>query len=393
MQQIMLKDKPVLEVENYNVKILDYDHLPVALRYEDVNYDDIFHGWTETRMMNIGKSNAKKILNALRVSQNNLYTIAKALHFVSVTDCYWINEDEKLTWDDVNLYKNPYNEDISEIALFGTEKRITIPLEKLHTPEIATQGMAAKAWIWERDGLYLYKIGKAELTASEILEALGIEHVPYYPVNAVESSLLNERQIKRMQDSRESIVKCRCLCDETTSIISWEDFAIYADRNGINDFEFVAENFPKAYYNMIAADYILGNDDRHVGNWGFWVNNDTGKIIRPYPLMDHDHAFNNEKLYCQTMEHDIFLEDAAKMAIIKEPISLSVLQDKKPDTISETDWDFVLKRVSVLEQERYRTAKQKAGTLSLADAQLIKDYEEQQDSDKNMQLQKNEDCL
>lgn len=27
--------------------------------YPDVNYDDIMHGWTENRTMNIGRTNAK----------------------------------------------------------------------------------------------------------------------------------------------------------------------------------------------------------------------------------------------------------------------------------------------------------------------------------------------
>lgn len=58
-EYIMLKDTPVLEIEHYNCRILNYDLLPISLRYSGVNYDDVMHGWTENRTMNIGKTNAK----------------------------------------------------------------------------------------------------------------------------------------------------------------------------------------------------------------------------------------------------------------------------------------------------------------------------------------------
>ena len=41
---IMLKDVPVLEIEDYRCKILNYELLPISLRYPDVNYDDVMHG-------------------------------------------------------------------------------------------------------------------------------------------------------------------------------------------------------------------------------------------------------------------------------------------------------------------------------------------------------------
>ncbi len=87
---IMLKDIPVLEIENYSCRILDYDLLPISLRYPGVNYDDVMHGWTENRTMNIGKTNAKKLLAGFRISQSNPYMIARLFHFASLSDCYWL---------------------------------------------------------------------------------------------------------------------------------------------------------------------------------------------------------------------------------------------------------------------------------------------------------------
>jgi hypothetical protein len=40
---LMLKDEPVLVIENYSCKIIDYNRLPISLRYHHVSFDDVMH--------------------------------------------------------------------------------------------------------------------------------------------------------------------------------------------------------------------------------------------------------------------------------------------------------------------------------------------------------------
>ena len=42
---------------------------------------------------------------------------------------------------------------------------------------------------------------------------------------------------------------------------------------------------------MNIIDYLIGNTDRHWGNWGFLVDNRTNKPLRLFPLMDFNKAF------------------------------------------------------------------------------------------------------
>lgn len=66
---------------------------------------------------------------------------------------------------------------------------------------------------------------------------------------------------------------------------------------------------------MQVADFILGNTDRHTGNWGFFEDNRTGVICDMHPLMDHDHAFSNDRdIPSQTTAQSITLRDAAVAA-------------------------------------------------------------------------------
>ena len=41
-----------------------------------------------------------------------------------------------------------------------------------------------------------------------------------------------------------------------------------------------------SYDMMNLLDYLVGNADRHWGNWGFLVDNRTNQPVRLHPLMD-----------------------------------------------------------------------------------------------------------
>ena len=169
------KDELVLEItDDYNCKIHNFRLLPIGLRYKDVNYDDVMHGWLESRNMNVGRTNAKALLSACGISQRNVYAIAKLYHFAAVTDCYWMkDENDAAAWEDVNLYTNEPDAILAKTALFGEHQVIPVP-GKIHTPEYSTQGLTAKTWVFNGKELVLYKIAKAEIAAHKILCALNV---------------------------------------------------------------------------------------------------------------------------------------------------------------------------------------------------------------------------
>lgn len=349
---IMMKDMPVLEIENYTCRILAYDYLPISLRYEGVMYDDVMHGWTETRTMNIGRTNAKKILTGFSIRQSNPYTIAKILHFCSLTDCYWMKEkDEILTWKDVSLFHNRFEDAVSATALLGANHTFGKMKQRIHTPELTTQGMAAKAWVREGTDIYLYKVGKKELAASAVLDVLGIPHVSYSQVSDQElMHIADEQHIKKIRKADEQVVKCKLITSEEISMVSWEDFQIYCEYHQLNEYDYVKQNTGEAYYSMQIADYILGNDDRHGVNFGFFMDNATGEMGDLYPLMDHDHAFSDDTdIPSQTSEHQETLREAAFEAKNHVKIELSrLLQMQKPEQLSREQWLAALDRTKTL---------------------------------------------
>lgn len=340
--------------------------MTVSLRYEGVGFDDVMHGWTENRTMSMGKTNAKRLLAGFGISQSNPYLVAKLFHFTSLTDCYWMKEEgEQAQWKDVSLFRNRLEKAVSATALLGVpgsfkdQVRDSVkrhgaerPRIRIHTPELTAQGLAAKAWIRERGGMYLYKVGKKELAASRILDALGIPHVVYE--EAEESALAriaDQKRIDYIKETDEKIVKCRMITSEQKAIVSWEDFQMYCAYHDMDEYAYVTERDPRGYYTMQIVDYILANEDRHGANFGFYMDNRTGKLLELYPLMDHDRSFSEEDaLPSQTSPEEETLEAAAvRAAGLWEIDYEAVLRMEKPEELSQAQWKGVLERIRRLD--------------------------------------------
>ncbi len=349
--QLLLKDTPLLDIQdNGTCKIRDFDRLPFGLRKEKLTFVE-FMEWAANRTLSIGRSYAKEILNTLRLPQSNWYAVCKACRGLSLEDSYWIREEgDGKTWDEVNLFHNPFALFITEISLSG--RNVQYQAEQMdrltiHTPELTTLGASAKGWIREEDGLYLHKIGKYEIPADKILTALGISHISYRVSKEEEiSSYLTEERQQWIEGVGEVIVNARLFTSEDTALVTFEEFKIFCETYGLNAYEEARKIDPEAYLNMQIADYILNNNDRHEQNWGFFMENETGKLTGFCPMFDHDHAFTDyENVISQTTEQPVLLYEAAVDAQKELGMDLRGLNEmEQPEYLSEGQWEQVLER-------------------------------------------------
>lgn len=188
---------------------------------------------------------------------------------------------------------------------------------------MTAQGVSAKCWIREDDGIYLYKVGRKELPASEILDVLGIQHVQYEKAEHLKDYLSKER-IQKIEDAGEVIVRSKLLTNKKQGIIPFEEFAVYcANQDYEDEYKEAKKRDSKAYY--------------------------ENKLQKMYPLMDHDHAFDEEEiLLSQTWEGRTLFE-AAYEAQKKLKLSIDkLLQIQKPQYLTTTEWEQVRKRIKKL---------------------------------------------
>lgn len=84
---------------------------------------------------------------------------------------------------------------------------------------------------------------------------------------------------------------------------------------------------------MNIIDYLIGNIDRHWGNWGFMVNNSNNKPDRLYPLMDFNKAFLSydtiDGVKCLPRGEGFTQKEAALEAVGK--IGLNQTEEIKPE--------------------------------------------------------------
>lgn len=358
--QLMLKDDPVLHIsENGACQALEFDRLPFALRKEPVTYMD-FVDWAAGRTLSISRSHAKEIMNSLGLSQSNSLRVCLACRGLSLTDSYWIRQpQDPRTWAEINLFQNELSFFLTELALSGTNTNQSRPKQnelyealpkkslRIHTPELTTMGASAKGWIRQKDGLYLYKVGKNEVAASQMLDVLKIPHIAYFFSAEEETAAYLSPERKLWLDGTgERLVKSRLFTNEDTALVTFEEFVIFCEAYGLNPWQEARAIDREAYLQMQVADYILNNDDRHQQNWGFLMENSSGKLLGYVPLFDHDHAFSAGKhIFSQTREADMTLEEAAVLA--QQELHLDVaplLSMEKPGLLEEEKWQAVLGR-------------------------------------------------
>jgi len=117
--------------------------------------------------------------------------------------------------------------------------------------------------------------------------------------------------------------------------------------------DFVLKKDPYSYYMMNILDYLVGNTDRHWGNWGFYVDNDTNKLQVLYPMMDFNKAFSAydtlDGALCQTTDRKITQREAALEAVCK--IGLNQSSEIKDDWFfDEETRKMFFRRLEVLQK-------------------------------------------
>lgn len=324
-------------IEHYNAN--DRMELSRAIM---TNYD-AFIGFLAGRVLSLDRKNAKEILNSLNLTQsqsvNEKAKISILCRAVSVLDNYWVkSERDNTRWSEVNLRSNPLNQIVAQVALHGT----SLTLEgRVSTPEISTHGAYAKCWKREEGKLYLLKAGnkqglepKLEIQASRVLSKCNVKSLRYEPAES-EGVFCS---------------KCECMTNDHVSMLDARDFSEYGKRNYMDARKAAFELDADSMYKMGIADYLIGNSDRHDGNWGFYYDSKTTRILGCHPLYDHNNAFNAYLLSNDDAKYLFNGESMLEYAkYCMKHVNFRVLSSiKKSDFYYEEHYESVQKRAAKL---------------------------------------------
>ena len=302
--EIMHADRRVAWIDTNGLcKIYFKSFLPYNLYFEEsddidtrVNNITNFYFWCATRVLTLDRKYAKEILNSIGVLQaitdRERAQIALTYRCASLTDVFWVRKKgEKVLFSDINLYENHLDNTFIDIALRG--KQYTVQNEEL-AKDLSTNGCFPKAWQRIENGFRLLKDGGAdaverELLASQLCRCFDVDQVLY------ERDFFDGEEVS-VSDN---------ITSKEFSIVPMEAFEIYSMNHDRETKKYVLSLDRHNYYMMNIVDYLIGNTDRHWGNWGVLVNNKTNKPMRLHKLMDFNQAFyaydKMEGANCQTL--------------------------------------------------------------------------------------------
>lgn len=301
---VMHKDRKVAVIdETGHCKIYYKSFMPYNLYLEEsddidslINNVTNFHYWCATRVLTLDRKYAKEILNSIgmlqAVTDRERAKIALSYRCASLTDVFWVKHlKEQITFDEINLYDNHLDQTFIDIALKG--KQYTVQNEYL-ARDLATNGCFPKAWQRAGEGFRLLKDGgddavERELLASKICRCFDVSQVLY------EEDYFDGEKVT-VSDN---------ITSKEYSIVSMEAFEIYSSNHNRNTQKYIKSLDKHNYYMMNIVDYLVGNTDRHWGNWGVLINNSNNKPVCIHKLMDFNQAFHAydtpEGANCQTV--------------------------------------------------------------------------------------------
>lgn len=335
--EIMHKDRRVASVdESGRCRIHYKTFLPYNLYLEEeeeidslVNNLTNFYYWCATRVLTLDRVYAKEILNSIGMTQaatdRDRAKIALSYRCASLTDVFWVRlRGERICFDEVNLYENHLDNTFLDISLRG--RQYTVENQSL-SRDVATSGCFPKAWQRVEGGFLLLKDGgdnavERELLASRICRCFDASQVLYE-----EGSFEGEKvSVSENMTSKEY------------SIASMEAFTIYAQNRGQDVKAYVRKLDWHNYCMMNIVDYLVGNTDRHWGNWGVLVDNSNNRPVCLHKLMDFNQSFHAydrlEGANCQTGFGEHMTQKEAALRAVKE-IGLNQKGEVKKEIFAE----------------------------------------------------------
>jgi len=266
MSVLMCKDNAVYDIETEQV--LNYNLLPGFMR--KIQDNDSFKAWLKKRY-NSGTNTLARQLRGITFGQGNRLVIDKTTRALSLSDCYWIKDkDDNIYFKDISPYYNDFWK--------GEGRYDGGAIPTLYVP-----GYISKAWI---SGEYLYKTGcEIETECADICRQLGVNcvYVEEYEKGIIVKNFTNPDIMLEQADMSGNFE---------------EDYYTNDD---------ILREFATDGFKMILIDAVFGNGDRHLGNFGYMRNANTGEYIGMAPLYDFDHALDAKGT------DDILIKDVVKI--------------------------------------------------------------------------------
>ena len=295
---LMNQNIPVLELEIHDgsgrikeiVKELNPEYMPLIALYQK-DKESALQDWMRSRCIPDTRAGLEDLLKQAGVDTTALFSIKNL--GLNLTDQYWFKlESMDLKWDEINLFEHDF--------LSNHAPRSKKNCDVNYSPDASSNGELPKRWVIKEQERYLLKEGTApyfqqpynECVASAILDVLEIPHVQY-TLEKIEEKMYSSCKTFITKDTEYipalHIKDCRKRLHRENAYQHFmqciEKLNIPCDRKDID--------------RILAFDFIIANNDRHYGNFGFIRDVKTLKFQGIAPVFDHGNSLWYRELTSQ----------------------------------------------------------------------------------------------
>ncbi len=264
----------------YNIKILREDLLPI--NFHSYQHLDLSLGnWINNRKVPMNRKFVKNIISTYK--HNTPMDYIDICFGLSLNDSYWIiPADSDYKWSNYNLYDNKFSEILELVAFKGESHKVS---GIVSSPEYTTNGMIKKCWHRENGAIYLYK-------GNSNLEYGGKEaYSEYYMAQIAKTMNFNHISYDLVKFHDEIVSACEIFTNENEGYMPIHHFISKEVLHQANPTKLI-ESINKVYgeeslQDLLLFDSIIYNVDRHLGNFGMIIDNNTNEILRPAPIFDN----------------------------------------------------------------------------------------------------------
>ncbi len=303
---LMHKNIPVALLnieENGNAKLIrkitqNEKHFPLGAQLNNSKFSE----WWKNRYIPDNRPGIKKALE-----QTNYQSAADALienMALSLTDCYWIKpSDSELTWEQVSLFSNTFEDRIGE-SLFNSTKKVHIKKDKFDLG--SSSGELKKKWIIDKDGSRKLIKGNLGLSFQQSINEVFISKIH----QQLNPKYCLQYDLREIASDNRKIICCVSsnFCNDNVEFISaleiidskklkGSDNVFLLFKNGCLEMGISEKEFHSYMDYLILTDYLFSNVDRHLRNLGLLRNPDTLEVIGFSPIFDSGNSMFYDKSY------------------------------------------------------------------------------------------------
>lgn len=244
--------------------------------------------WIESRGVPVTRKGIREELEGMNIPST--FELMLLNHGLSLTDNYWICPiKSKLTWENINLYKNDFK---ARYSLNLLDDKSSIVSKTEFVPSASLNGDLKKKWVIAENGVRILVKGNynnsCRQSISEVFASL---------IHKLQGSFAYTDYSFVDIESDGKIIK-GCMCGNfTTECVEFvpaiDVVNSYVKQNDMSYYEFyidLCNRYGIDIRNMleyqIMTDFVISNTDRHLNNFGILRNAQTLKWVGYAPIFD-----------------------------------------------------------------------------------------------------------